>query len=131
MDGDRLDLTRPRRVGELLATTLRLFLRHSGLFLSLTLLVVAPVVVLVDGVWGRALRDGPHAHAPAGADSAFSLLTIFVIPPLVTALHAVVVRNLGAGAVPSVRGALRDAGPRLLPAIVTVALATIGAMVGL
>src|SRR5205807_4769925 len=52
-------------------------------------------------------------------------------PPLVTALHAVVVRSLGAGTVPSVRGALRDARPRLLPAIVTVALATIGAMVGL
>jgi hypothetical protein len=131
MDGERLDLTRPRSVGELLATTLRLFFAHAGLFLSLTLLVVAPVVVLVDGVWGRALWGGADAHAPAGADNAFTLLTIFVIPPLVTGLHAVVARELGAGGVPSVRGALHDAGPRLLPAIVTVAVATIGVMIGL
>lgn len=130
MDGEPLDLSRERGVGELLATSVRLFAAHAGVFLSLTLLVVAPVVVLVGGVWGRQLRDGPHAHAPAGAGSVSFLLTVLVIPPLVTGLHAVVVRNLGAGSVPSVRAALRDAGPRLLPAIATVALGTIGVMIG-
>jgi hypothetical protein len=130
MDADQLDLTRPRGVGELLTTSVRLFLSHAGLFLSLTLLVVAPVVVLVDGVWGRTLREGPDAHAPASAGSVSLLLTVFVVPPLVTSLHAVIVRSLGAGAVPSVRGALRHAGPRLLPALATVALATIGVVIG-
>ena len=69
-DGRALDLDAPRDLRELAAMTLRLFGRHSGLFLSVTLLVVAPVVILLDGVWGRGLVEGSHlrarnAHPPA------------------------------------------------------------------
>jgi len=126
-----LDLLRPRGVGELIATTLGLFRRHSGLFLSVSLLVVAPAVVLVDGVWGRALREGPHAHASQAASSTLALLTTLVIPPLVTALHAVIVRELGAGRVPGRMEALRAAAPRFPSAIAAVALYTLGVTVGL
>jgi hypothetical protein len=72
----RLDLLRPRSVGELLSTTVALLMRHSGLFLSVT------------------------------------LLTALVIPPLVTGLHAVIVRELGQGKVLGAGEALRTAAPR-------------------
>jgi hypothetical protein len=126
----QLDLSRPRSLGELLRTTVALFVRHSGLFMSVTLLVVAPVVVLVDGVWGRMLRDGPGAHAGAGASAVSALLTVFVIPPLVTGLHAVIVRDLGRQVVPGIGVALRELGPRLPAAFGAVALFASGAAIG-
>lgn len=127
----RLDLLRPRSVGELLSTTVALFMRHSGLFLSVTLLVVAPVIVLVEGVWGKALRDGPHAHPSGGAAAVLTLLTVLVIPPLVTGLHAVIVRDLGEGRVLGVGEALRLAAPRFPAAVGAIVLFAAGVMVGL
>jgi hypothetical protein len=126
----QLDLTRPRSIGELLSTTVALFVRHFGLFVSVTLLVVAPVVVFVDGVWGRALRDGSHAHAGTGASTASAVLASFVIPAFVTGLHAVIVRSIGSGTVPDVGRALRDVAPRLPAAFGAVALYALGTAIG-
>lgn len=124
-----IDLAERRGAGGLLATTVALFLRHSGLFLSVTFVVVAPVLVLVDGVWGRALADGPGAHRSVAAAVASSLLS-FAMPPLVTALHAVIVREMGVGRVLSVGEALRAAAPRFPVVVAVVLLYTIGAVVG-
>ncbi len=126
-----LDLTTPRSVGELLATTLELLRQHFGLFLSVTLLVVAPVIVLVEGVWGRMLRDGPDAANVAAANTVFFVLAILVIPPLVTGLHAVIVRDMGGGQVPSVGEALRAVAPRLPMAFGAIVLFSVGSMIGL
>ena len=126
-----LDLDTPRGVRELLATTVALFLRHSGLFLSVTLLVVAPVVVLVDGAWGGALRDGPDADPSSSASTASVFLAALVIPPLVTGLHAVIVRELGQGRVLGVQAALRALAPRLPAAFGAVLLYSAGVFVGL
>ena len=46
-----------------------LFGAHSGVFFTATLLVVAPVTVLVDGVWGRMLADGVDAHGAGRGDA--------------------------------------------------------------
>jgi hypothetical protein len=89
----RLDLDRPRTLGELVGLTFELFGRHLGTFLSLTLLVVAPVVILVDGVWGGYLADGGNADPSVAASGASLALGTVVIPPLVTALHVVVVQH--------------------------------------
>jgi hypothetical protein len=125
-----LDLARRRNVGQLLDLTFKLFGRHSGLFLSVTLLVVAPVVVLVDGAWGGQLESGPDAHPTSGVQG-LSLLLTLVMPVLVTAMHAVIVRDIGNGRVPEVGTALRAAAPRFLPALAAVLLYTIGFAVGL
>jgi hypothetical protein len=116
-----LDLDAPRDVGELLATTVRLFGRHSGLFLSLALLVVAPFVILVNGVWDRGLTSSGSLDHPGAGVAIAAAAGSFVVPVLVTALHVAAVRELGAGRVPTVGEALRGAGPRL-PAAVGVVL---------
>jgi hypothetical protein len=126
-----LDLETPRGLGGLLSTTLSLFGRHSGLFLSVTLLIVAPVTILVDGVWDRGLVSGPHG-VRAGVAAAFVRMAVtFVAPVLVTALHVVIVRQLGEGAAPGVAAALRSAAPRFLAAVGAVFLYTVTAVVGL
>jgi len=115
-----LDLDVPRDVGALFTTTLRLFGRHSGLFLSLTLLVVAPFTILVNGVWERGLTTGTRVSHLSLATALVTIAVTFAMPVLVTALHAAAVRELGDGRVPSAGRALRIAGPRFLAAVAAV-----------
>lgn len=127
----RLELDQPRTLGELIALTFELFGRHLATFLSLTLIVVAPVVILVDGVWGGYLADGGRADPSAGASATSLALGTVVIPPLVTALHVVVVQALARGEEPTVGAALRLAAPRLPAALGAVVLYSIGVALGL
>jgi hypothetical protein len=127
----RLDLDQPRTLGELVSLTFELFGRHLATFLSLTLLVVAPVVILVDGVWGGFLADGGNADPSAGASGTSLALGTIVIPPLVTALHVVVVQALARGDEPAVGAALRLAAPRLPAALGAVALYILAVAFGL
>lgn len=112
-----LDLDLPRGPVALLRTTLALFGRHSGLFLSVTLLVVAPVTILVNGVWEGGLAAGHHAARATLAAVLTRSAIDFAVPPLVTALHVVVVREMGSGHVLRVGEALRAAAPRFLAAV--------------
>jgi hypothetical protein len=98
--------------------------------MSLTLLVVAPVVIAVDGVWGGYLADGGDASAPLGASLVSVVVSIAVVPPLVTALHVVVVQGLARGEEPSIGGALAGAAGRLLPAIAAVLLYSVALIFG-
>lgn len=116
-DATPLDLDLPRGVGELLRTTLALFGRHSGLFLSMTLLVVAPVTILVNGVWQGGLTTGKGIGPVSIGAGLGVVVAMFSMPVLVTALHATVVRAMGEGRVPGVGEALRAAAPRFLPAV--------------
>ncbi|HEX7299766.1 MAG TPA: hypothetical protein VF257_12240 [Solirubrobacteraceae bacterium] len=127
----RVDLDRHRTLGELVGLTFELFGRHLATFLSLTLLVVAPIVIVVDGVWGGALAHGGDAHPPSAAGLASTALGVFIIPPLVTALHVVAVQGLARGEEPTVAGAVRGAAPRLVAAVAAVALYGLVVAVGL
>jgi hypothetical protein len=106
-----------------------LFARHFAVFLSVTLLVVAPVVVLVVGVWGGGLTDGGDAD-PSVAAAAATTALLFLMPVLVTALHVVIVRDLGEGRVPSVGEALRSAAPSFPRAVAAVVVYAVLVSVG-
>jgi len=127
-EAPQIDLDVPRDAGDLIATTLVLFGRHALLFLSVTLLVVAPVAILVTGVWAGGLADGPDADV-AVAPALTAAAVAFLMPVLVTALHVMIVRDLGEGRVPSIGQALRSAAPRFphaIAAIVVYSLLAIG-----
>jgi hypothetical protein len=74
----RLDLDRHRTLGELIGQTFEVFGRHLATFLTLTLLVVAPVVILVDGGWGGALAAAVGAVALYTVAVAIGLLLVIV-----------------------------------------------------
>ncbi len=114
----------------MLQTAIDLFRHHAGVFLSVTLLVVAPLAVLVDGVWGGDFHNGSHGHEKGAAASVSVILASLVIPAFVTSMHAVIVRDMGNGIAPDARRALREAGPRLPAALGAVALYTTGVLVG-
>ncbi len=126
----RLQLDEHRELGGLLSTTVALFRAYATVFFTMTLIVVAPVAILIAGVWGRGLADGADAKAPPAATAAQLLLQAVVIPPLVTALHVVTVQAIARGEEPHVGGALRAAGARFIPALAAVALAAVGIAAG-
>jgi hypothetical protein len=126
-----LDLDRHRTLGEHVGQAFELFGRHLATFLALTLLVVAPIAIVVDGGWGGALADGGDADPSAAAAAVSLALDLLVIPPLVTALHVAVVQALARGQEPTVSAALRAAAPRLVAAVGAVALYTVAVAVGL
>jgi hypothetical protein len=115
-------LSTPRHAGALIMLTLELFLRHAGLFLALTLLVVAPATLGIVGIWAGGLWEGGGYELSAAQGNALLALTSLVLPALITALHCVVVRDLGEGRVPRFASALRAAAPRFGIALAVVAL---------
>ena len=127
----RLDLSRPRTYGELLRTSLQVFGRHADVLLTLALVLVAPVTLIVDGIWGKALADGANADPSLVSQAVSAAISVFVILPLVTASNALVVRDLGEGTQPDdVGGALR-AGARVFPRVLgAVVLYAIGCLAG-
>ncbi len=126
-----LALDVPRDLRGLLVTTLKLFGRHSGLFLSVTLIVVAPVVILLDGVWAGGLVDASHRLPRSAGAVLVRSVADMVMPVLVTALHVAVVHALGDGRAPSVRRALRMAAPRFLAVVGAVLFYTFITILGL
>ena len=117
-----IDLRRTRDVGELLTITLQTFGRRWHVFLAMTFVVVAPVVVLVDGVLGRALADGADADPQSVGYYVSSVAATIGIAALVTGLHCVVVAALAEGRLLGVGAAFAEVGPRSLAAFATVAL---------
>lgn len=126
---ERLELDRPRSLGELLSLALALFLRHFSLFFTLALIVVAPYVLVLDGAWGRALADGVDANVPA-ARATSTAVGILIGQPLITAMLARIVVGLERGPAPSVGEGLRAGLAIFLPAAVAVTLAVLGVLVG-
>jgi hypothetical protein len=124
------DLTRRRTLKELLSETFALFGRHSGVFLTATLLVVTPVTLLVEGVWGGALAEGPGAEAAPGVTGVAAALNALVVLPLVTAVHVIVVQAVARGEDIDVGDALRAAAARLGPAVGTVLIYSLAAFAG-
>lgn len=117
-----LDLGRPRDLGDLLGVSLGLWFRHLPLFFALAFIVVAPVVLLVDGLWAGTLDDVEATDAPVAAGLVSILLQLTVVPALVTAMHVIAVQDIARGESPSFGRALRSAVAVLLPVGLVVAL---------
>ena len=117
-----LDLGRPRDLGDLLSVSLGLWFRHLPLFFALAFVVVAPVVLLVDGVWAGTLDDVDATDAPVEAGLVSMLLQLTVVPALVTAMHVITVQDIARGDSPSFGRALRSAFAVLVPVGLVVVL---------
>lgn len=126
-----VDLRRERDLGDLISTTLALFAPHASVFFTMSLIVVAPVMLLVDGIWGRQLADGPDAEIALEPALVSGLFTGLVIPALVTALHVRVVEGLARGEAPTVGGAFAAVRDRLAPVFGAIVLYTLVVSAGL
>ena len=129
----RLDLTRPRAYGELLSTSLQIFAAHVDVLLTLAIVLVAPITLLVDGVWGGLLADGLDAKPSPASQITSALLSACVVLPIVTGAGALLVQGLGRGEAPrDVASALRAASsvfPRVLGAQLLYAVAVLAGFI--
>jgi hypothetical protein len=129
----RLDLSRPRAYRELLQTTLQVFGRHADVLLTLALVLVAPVTLIVDGIWGGALANAADAKPSTASQVVSAAVSVFIVLPLITASNALVVRDLGGGTAPRGLGGALAAGarvfPRVLGAVVLYGIAVIAGCV--
>jgi hypothetical protein len=118
-------LRAPKLAPELVADTFRLYRRYPLLFLALALGVVVPydiVILLARGV-------GPLAKGSEFGRS--YLLGIFLISPLISALHIQAVAEIRSGRTPRL-GDIAARGLRVLPtAVATAIMTTLGIGLGL
>lgn len=126
-----MELYTRRDVSTLFGDTLRLFGAHAGLFTTVTLLVVAPVTILVDGVWAEGFAEGPAGTPPVSAAIGSAVINTMLVPPLVTALHVTLVQRIAAGQTPGVGDAVRAAGTRLGAVLGAFALYILAVVAGL
>jgi hypothetical protein len=117
-DVDRIDLDRPRSVGEILTATLLLYRRHPLLFAILALGVMAPYELAVLAITGY----GPLAHSESvGISYLLLLIRAVLITPLISALHMHAVVSIGDGRKPRL-GSVVLRGVQVLPVVAAAAV---------
>jgi hypothetical protein len=122
-----LDLQRSRDLGALFETAFPVWLRHFPVFFALAFIVVAPVMALVDGAWAGTLDEfTPEDGGPWEAQVVSWLCLAIVVPALVTAMHVVVVQDLGRGVTPTLRHSLAVALRVAVPVAIAMVLYTLG-----
>jgi hypothetical protein len=125
-----LELDRPRDLGDLVTLSFNVFTRHFTPLFTLALIVVTPYVILIDGVWGRALAEGADARQNGGPTAIYVLVGFLVVQPLMAATVSRFLLALSEGRELDVGQALREGVSAVLPAAAAVALAAIGIAVG-
>lgn len=124
-----LDLSRTRDLSALLSDGFRLWKAHFPVFFALALMVVAPVRLLIDGLWAGTLTD--FTAAPVGVAAVVSTLAdLLVLPVLITAAHVVAVLDLGAGQRPTLARSVPATLRAALPVAIVVALYTVAFTLG-
>lgn len=128
--GARIELERPRSLGEILVDSLRLLGRHAGVFLAISLAVVAPVQLIVSGI-GLEQLTGPYSSKLSATELAISTAVSFlVIAPLVTATAIHALKAIGAGERPRARASLQAGLDAFAPLFAALVLAAAGIALG-
>ena len=96
------DPARPRDLGQLTGDGVRVWRAHFFVLFALALVIVAPVELLVDGLWAGTLDEFGGGDAALGPSIASELSRALIIPVLVTTMHAHAVQDLAAGRAPSI-----------------------------
>ena len=126
----RLELDRPRELGDLVTVSFNTFTRHFTPLFTLATIVVTPYVILIDGVWGRALADGANAPQRSGPNAVYVLVGFLIVQPLMAATVTRYLLALAGGRQLDVGHALREGLAVLVPAALAVALAAVGIAIG-
>jgi uncharacterized membrane protein YqhA len=110
----KVDLRRPRSVGEIIAGAVRCWLAYPLLFGALTLAVVVPYALIVRFVEQSNLVGG-SSHGTLAA-LVLLLIDVLLVGPLVSALHIHALVRIGDQQVPHLREVLLR-GIRVVPVV--------------
>lgn len=110
----KVDLGRPKSVGEVIADALRCYAAYPVLFAALTLAVVVPYAVIVRVVEQSNLI-GSDRHGALAA-LVLLLIDVLLVGPLISALHIHALTEIGERRVPRIREVFAR-GVRVLPVV--------------
>jgi hypothetical protein len=126
-----LDLQRPRDLGALLSDAFALYRRWFGVFAIIALAVVVPVELVVEGIGLGQLTSSYDATPSREANAVSAVLLFFVITPLLTAMNARAVMDVGEGRVPDARRAIQAGLDAFAPLLAVLVLVFLGVLCGI
>lgn len=125
-----LELERPRDLGELLSTSLRVYRSNFGKLFALGLAVSLAVNGIVLGVGLEELWSG-YDESPSNGQTLVVLATSLITNPLIIAMTIAVLRGVEKGDPPSAGGAIQRGLDVFTPILLVVVLAAGGVALGL
>lgn len=127
----RLDLSRPRDLGQLVSDGFTLYLRHFGIFVAIAAAVVIPVEVIVSGIGLEQITSG-FDEDPTVAETAIPLAVSYLVTtPLITGMIIYALLQAAGGQVPSTRGSITAGLDVFAPVFLAVIIAAAGIAAGL
>ncbi len=132
--GAVIDLNEQRDLAGILNAAYKLYTAHFAVFVTIAAAVVVPLTLLglgmIDGyLWSDFDRDSDSILTQL--DVANSIVTAFIVTPLVTAGAVLATIEISAGREPSARASLEAAGQLLWTLIGTIVLVAGGVILGL
>jgi hypothetical protein len=103
-----LTLEQPRTLGALFSDTLRVYLRHFPRFLAIGVAVVLPAELIVSGAGIGLLTSGYDPHRPLIAELMPTVVQVLVTSPLIAAICAYALLDLGEERPPGVRSSIQS-----------------------
>jgi hypothetical protein len=131
VDEFRLDLGRSRELGEIVRDALHVYRRFFGVFAVLALAVVAPVELIVEGIGLGQLTSGYDATPSTEENAISAAVLFFVITPLLTAMTATAVVEIGEGRKPDARSAIQAGLDVFTPLLGVLVLVFLGVLFGI
>lgn len=126
----RLDLNRPRDLGALLSDAFALYRRWFGVFAGIALAVVVPVELVVEGIGLGQLTSSYDATPSREASAVSAVLLFFIVTPLLTAMNARAVMDVGEGREPDARRAIQAGLDVFAPLLAVLVLVFLGVLCG-
>ena len=125
-----LKLAQPRDITALFRDSLRVYVRHAGLFILLSAAVVVPVDLVVEGI-GLEMLTGRYDSSPTIAETAVPTVVRFlVVVPIITAICIYALLSIEAGEQPSAGRTLVSGFEQFTPLFFAVLIAAIGIAAG-
>jgi hypothetical protein len=115
--GPGLDLGRRRTLGQLLAATVGVYRSHLGTVLASTSAIVV-VVAVIEGIGLKQITGPYQEHVKQSVAIIQILISFFVLMPLVNAMQALLLGEIGAGRSPRLREIVVRALELFAPALV-------------
>jgi len=127
---NRLELRRPREVGELFRDTWVVFARHAGLFIMLSAAVVIPAELIVEGL-GEGKLTGAYDSSPPVTDQLIpAVVGVLVVSPIIAAICIHALRAIASGQRPAAGQVLVAGFEAFTPLFAAVVLAAVGIVLG-
>jgi hypothetical protein len=127
----RLELARPRDIGQLFGDALSLYGRNLGTFLLLAAAIAVPVEIVVGGI-GLEQLSASYDESPSTAEAAITTAVSFlVIAPLITATTIHALRRAAAGERLAPGQSLVEGLEAFTPIFAAIVLAALGIAIGL